>query len=281
MRVSPVGLGAVKLGRTAGLKHGAFRLPTDAEAADLIALAEDLGITLIDTAPAYGVSEERLGALLQGRRDRWVISTKAGEEFDGERSTFDFSGRAVRASVERSLARLRTNRLDVVLLHSDGRDVEIIERSGSVEALETLKKQGKVRAIGASTKTVEGAMLAAERMDVVMLSLNPAYPADAPALAEAARLGTGVMVKKALAGGRLEEIRTCAGIVAPVASAPGSDEPDDGVRGVVVPGSVDPVEGSLRFVFGHAGVSSVVLGTINTEHLRHNVECARRALAQG
>lgn len=254
--VSVIGLGAVKLGRNRGLRHGAFELPTDAQAGELLATARELGINLIDTAPAYGVSEERLGALLAGRRDEWVICTKAGEEFDGERSAFDFSAGAVRASVERSLRRLRTDRLDIVLLHSDGNDEAVIARSGAVGALEALKREGKVRAIGASTKTVEGAMLGVRTMDVVMLSLNPAYPAEGVAAVEAGRLGKGVLVKKALAGGSLGEIRA--------ARAEG-----------------DPVEESLRFVFGHAGVTSVVLGTLSPAHLRHNAACAERALRGG
>ncbi len=249
--VSVVGLGAVKLGRNRGLRHGAFELPTDEAACELLATAREVGINLIDTAPAYGVSEERLGALLAGRRDEWVICTKAGEEFDGERSAFDFSAGAVRASVERSLRRLRTDRLDVVLLHSDGKDEEAIGRGAG--ALEALKREGKVRAIGASTKSVAGAMLAARTMDVVMLSLNPAYPAEGVAAAEAGRLGKGVLVKKALAGGSLGEIGAASG-------------------------AGDPVEQSLRFVFGHAGVTSVVLGTLSPAHLRHNTACAERAL---
>ena len=62
LSVSPLGLGTVKFGRDKGLKHpGSFTIPTDSEARDLIALAADLGINLIDTAPAYGTSEERLG----------------------------------------------------------------------------------------------------------------------------------------------------------------------------------------------------------------------------
>lgn len=249
--VSVIGLGAVKLGRNRGLRHGAFELPTDAQAGELLATAREVGINLIDTAPAYGVSEERLGALLAGRRDEWVICTKAGEEFDGERSAFDFSAGAVRASVERSLRRLRTDRVDVVLLHSDGNDEEVIGRGAG--ALESLKREGKARAIGASTKTVEGAMLGARTMDVVMVSLNPAYPAEGVAVAEARRLGKGVLIKKALAGGSLNEIGAASG-------------------------AGDPVEQSLRFVFAHAGVTSVVLGTLNPEHLRHNAACAERAL---
>lgn len=243
LRVSVLGLGTVKFGRTEGLKHPApFAVPDDNAAASLLATARALGINLLDTAPAYGHAEARLGALLAGRRDEWVIATKAGEEFENGASRFDFSPEAVTASVERSLRRLRTDRLDIVLLHSDGRDQEIIERSGALEALETLRRQGKARAIGVSTKTPQGALLAVERSDVVMLTLNPAATADAPAIDLAHRRSVGVLVKKAFDSGH----------------AVG--------------------EPALRFALGRPGVSSVVLGTINPDHLRENVHAAMRAL---
>ena len=65
IKVSPLGLGTVKLGRNQQVKypHG-FTLPDDKTVKELLALTWDLGINLIDTAPAYGNSEERLGALL-------------------------------------------------------------------------------------------------------------------------------------------------------------------------------------------------------------------------
>src|SRR5690606_20507720 len=67
--VSPIGLGTVKLGRNQGVKYPqGFELPNDRQARELIAQAGDLGINLIDTAPAYGISEERLGGLLHGQR---------------------------------------------------------------------------------------------------------------------------------------------------------------------------------------------------------------------
>ncbi len=53
-----------------------FRIPDDDEARMLLKLARDLGINLIDTAPAYGRSEERLGPLLRGQRQDWVIVSK-------------------------------------------------------------------------------------------------------------------------------------------------------------------------------------------------------------
>ena len=83
-KVSPLGLGTVKLGRDQGVKYPTgFTIPGDDEARLLLAQARELGINLIDTAPAYGRSEERLGPLLRGQRDEWVIVSKVGEEFDG------------------------------------------------------------------------------------------------------------------------------------------------------------------------------------------------------
>ncbi|MEZ5530383.1 MAG: aldo/keto reductase [Porticoccaceae bacterium] len=79
INVSILGLGTVKLGRDQGVKYpNGFVIPDDRQASKLISLAHDLGINLIDTAPAYGNSEERLGTLLKGQRDQWVICSKVG-----------------------------------------------------------------------------------------------------------------------------------------------------------------------------------------------------------
>lgn len=252
--VSPLGLGTVKLGRDRGVKYPAsFRIPDDDEARALLAHAASLGINLLDTAPAYGTSETRLGELLTGQRDDWVIVTKAGEAFEEGVSNFDFSPEGVRASVERSLRRLKTDRLDCVLIHSDGRDREILSEMGTLQALQALKSEGKIRAVGASTKTVEGATLAVTLCDVVMLTYNPSSTDEGPAIDEAARRGTGVLIKKALASGHLNNLA----------------DPD-----------ADPVEASMRFVFRKRGVSAVVVGTINPSHLEHNARAVEAALAR-
>jgi aryl-alcohol dehydrogenase-like predicted oxidoreductase len=89
--VSPLGLGTVKLGRDQGVKYpNGFTIPDDAAARALLDQARALGINLIDTAPAYGVSEQRLGPLLRGQREDWVIVSKVGEEFENGQSRFDF-----------------------------------------------------------------------------------------------------------------------------------------------------------------------------------------------
>ena len=104
--VSPLGLGTVKLGRDQGVKYpDRFRIPDDTQALALLNQARELGINLIDTAPAYGISEERLGPLLRGQRQDWVIVSKVGEEFSNGASHFDFTPAHTRFSLERSLRR--------------------------------------------------------------------------------------------------------------------------------------------------------------------------------
>ncbi len=243
LMASAIGLGTVKLGRREGLKYPEpFDLPSDQDALALLRKAHDLGINLVDTAPAYGSSEERLGRLLPNvaPRDRWVLCTKAGESFTDGVSSYDFTPEAVTASVERSLRRLRTDVLDIVLLHSDGDDEHVIIHSGALDALRALKDRGLIRAVGASTKTPRGALVAVERCDVAMLTLNAEQQDDAPAAARALETGAAVLVKKALRSGH----------------------------------AGDP-SAALRRVISTPGVSCVVVGTLNPAHLEANTIAAR------
>jgi len=244
LRVSPIGLGTTKLGRTQAVKYpGPFELPSDERIGELLETARGFGVNLIDTAPAYGTSEERLGALLTNRSD-WVIVTKAGEDFVDGRSHFDFSPAAVTRSVERSLERLRTDWLDVVLLHSSGDDLAILRDSGAVDALRRLREAGVIRAWGASTKTVEGGLLAVERCEVVMVALDREDRSQLPVVEAARESGVGVLVKK------------------PLASGHDADPGEALVQAVAVP-----------------GVSGVIVGTVDVEHWKDNCSAVERALA--
>jgi len=258
LRVSPIGLGTTKLGRNVGVKYpggDGFALPSDDEVAELFRVAAEVGLNLIDTAPAYGTSEARIGAVMSrhgwfGGRDRWIICTKAGEEFHadqsgaagrgGAHSRFDFTEAAIRASVDRSLSRLGVDHLDAVLLHSDGRDEWIIRESGGLNALFALREAGKVRAAGLSIKTARGGLMAIEHgCDVVMVTYNAEERAEEPVIAAAASAGCAVLVKKPLRSGHaLDSARAIAFALAPV------------------------------------GVTSVVVGTVRPDHLRANVMVA-------
>ncbi|HET8707270.1 MAG TPA: aldo/keto reductase [Pseudomonadales bacterium] len=250
LALSVVGLGTVKLGRDQGVKYPhSFTIPNDEQALDLLQYAWDLGINWLDTAPAYGSSELRLGALMKILQLPFLVCTKVGEEFIDGVSRFDFSPEHTQVSVERSLQRLMRDELDMVLVHSDGNDIDIIEREGTLEMLEWLKKQGKIRAFGVSTKTVAGGLLALERSDLVMATLNLNHRDEIPVMEYAERHNKGVLIKKAFASGHLDS------------------------------NYKDPVKSSLDLILNQPGVTAVTIGTINRQNLKHNVMAAEEVLS--
>ena len=245
--VSVLGLGTVKLGRDQDVKYPrGFVIPDDKEVCDLLVLCRELGINFIDTAPAYGNSEERLGQLIENPND-WIIMTQVGEAFENGASSFNFSTQATRASVERSLKRLKRDYLDVVLVHSDGNDMNIINNEGALPELQRLKEEGLIRAYGMSTKTVEGGLWIVENTDVIMATRNLVDSHDDVVIDRAAELSKGVVVKKGLQSGHADSSAGGAG-----------------------------VEKAFAHVFSHPGVSSMIVGTINPKHLRENVDVINR-----
>lgn len=250
IEVSVLGLGTVKLGRDQEVKYPrGFVIPDDAAVKALFALTRELGINFIDTAPAYGNSEERLGQLLPNSEE-WVIMTKVGEAFESGKSSFDFSAAATRQSVERSLVRLKRDYVDIVLVHSDGNDMHIINNEGALAELDRLKQEGKLRAYGMSTKTTEGGLWVVEHCDAVMATCNLADDHDLPVIARAHELNKGVIIKKGLQSGHADKSAGGAG-----------------------------VEKAFEHVFSQAGVSSMIVGTINPQHLQQNVEITNRVIA--
>ena len=194
-------------------------------------------------------SEQRLGSLLKGQRNRWLICSKVGEEFENGQSRFDFTPEHTAFSVARSLERLNTDVIDIVLVHSDGADMRIIDELGTLQALENLKSQGLIRAYGMSTKTVSGGLAAINAgCDVVMLTYNLVQREESEVLDACAKNNTGALIKKAFASGHL------ASSVA------------------------DPVQASMDLIFAHRATSSAIIGTISPKHLHSNVAAARKAL---
>jgi aryl-alcohol dehydrogenase-like predicted oxidoreductase len=242
MDVSVLGLGTVKIGRNQQVKYPSdFELPDDKSVIELFELAQSLGINFIDTAPAYGSSEQRLGQLLPNRHD-WVIMTKVGEIFENAKSRFDFSFEHTVKSVEHSLKKLKRDVLDIVLVHSDGNDMAIVKNGSAFDALEMLKNKGLIKAYGMSSKTVEGGCWVVENCDVVMATANLEYDAERPVLELAEKLNKGVIIKKGLQSGHAD-------------SATGGSG----------------VDAAFRHILSLPGVSSMIVGTINKKHLQDNV----------
>jgi aryl-alcohol dehydrogenase-like predicted oxidoreductase len=241
--LSPIGFGAFKIGRNEGIKYPrAYELPTAAQAGKLLNEVLDLGINLIDTAPAYGLSEERIGQALAHRRGEFFLSTKVGETFAGGGSNHDFSRQGAFRSVERSLRRLRTGALDILLIHSDGRDLEILGNGEMVPALLEMKRSGLVRFIGFSGKTVAGAMKAMEWADVLSIEYHQNDRSHEEVLELAGRRGIAVLIKKPLASGRLKP------------------------------------EAALPFILERLRLGAILIGSLDAAHVKQNLLLARAAL---
>ncbi len=243
-QVGPIGFGAFKIGRNAKIKYPKpYDLPNDKEVASLLDGLIDLGIHHFDTAPAYGISEERIGQWLRGRDVPLVLSTKVGELFEDGESRYFFDEASVRNSVANSLRLLGRDVLDIVLIHTPHDDVRVLTETPVVETLRSLQQQGDIRAIGLSGKTPEGASLALDWADVLMVEFNAEDDAHAKVIQEASQRGIGVLVKKGLASGHL------------------------------------PPTEAIPFVLKHAGVTSLVVGGLNLQHMASNLKIAQATLA--
>ncbi|MFH1109044.1 MAG: aldo/keto reductase [Planctomycetota bacterium] len=239
--LSPLGYGAFKIGRNVGTKYDqAYELPDAASVERLLNGVLDLGINYIDTAPAYGASEERIGQAISHRRHEFVLSTKVGEFLESGVSRYDFSAAAVRKSVEASLRRLRTEVLDLMFIHADRDDVRIVQQTEVVPTLVSLRDAGLMRGIGLSGYTAEGFQAALSWADAIMVTYHRDDDTLAPVIDEAHRRGLAVIVKKGLASGRL------------------------------------PAAEALSFVLGNPAVTSVVVGSLSLDHLREDLRIAEQ-----
>ena len=256
--VSPVGLGA---GRIGGPET------TDADVDRILGAALDAGVTLVDTARSYGLSEERLGRALVGRRDRFVLSTKVGYGVEG---VADWTGPCIEAGVDGALGRLRTDRIDIVHLHSCGQDA--LESAGVVEALARTVRAGKVRVAAYSGEdealafAVESGAFGAVQCSVSAVDQGPLDGA----VAEAQRRGVGVLAKRPLGN-------------APWRFATRPGEPDvaaawDRFRALALdPGPLPWPALFARFAAHAPGVTAVLVGTTQADHL----QAVARAVAEG
>ncbi len=157
--VSALGLGAGQIG-DAKLSEAAIN--------KLLNDALDYGVTLIDTAPGYGLSEARIGRYLRSRRADFVLSTKLGYGVSGVE---DWTGACITAGVEQALRVMHTDRLDIAHLHSCPQHV--LAETDVIDALERAKREGKIRAIAYSGENDDLVYaVSTGRFDGFMASLN-------------------------------------------------------------------------------------------------------------
>lgn len=269
LKVSKLGYGGSPLGNEFGDAD-----PLEGERA--VHCAIDLGINYFDVAPYYGrtLAETRLGAALAGRREKVVLATKCGRY---DVSQFDFSAARIRASIEESLQRLRTDYLDVFLAH----DIEFVSERQIVEeaipAMRALQRQGKARFIGITGLQLNMLRRVAEAVPVdIVLSycrynlliadlddrLTPFVKEHGIGLINASPLHMGILT----AGG-------------PPPWHPASKEVKDAGRAIVELCQRRGARASdlaLQFAFAHPYVAATLAGMPTVEQVRQNVAAASR-----
>ncbi len=254
--VSRIGLGAGQIGAAE---------VSEAEAAEVLNGALDLGLTLVDTAASYGASEERIGRHLAHRRDEFVLCTKGGAAIDDRMA--DWSPASLTASIEQSLRRLATDRLDVFLLHSC--PTEVLRRGDLQDTLDAAVSAGKVGVAGYSGDNghLEFAVDSG-RFAAVETSVNIADQWNLRQVI-GRRAELGVIAKRPLANAPWRFDERPVGDYAEIYWTRLREMALD-------PGDLDWAEFALRFTAYAPGVHVAIVGTAKIANLRRNIEAATR-----
>jgi len=271
LRVSPLGFGGAPIGN----------LDTDRDVVRrVLHRLLDHGVNLIDTAHAYHDSEEMIGAALDGRRDDVVIVTKCGSKFSEDDLPPAWTPEYVRATIDRSLVRLRTDHVDVMLLHSCDR--EKLENSGCLEEVVAARDAGKIRYAGYSGDNEAAAWAAAHPdITVVQTSIGLCDQRNIAEVLPAAQThDVGIMAKRPMANGawkalddQYEKYRNYEKPYRERFAAMGLDL--DAVREACGE-PLDWPEIALRFTLGVAGVHTAIAGTTRTQSVDANLAAAAR-----
>jgi aryl-alcohol dehydrogenase-like predicted oxidoreductase len=280
LTVSEIGFGAWGIGgRT--VNQTSYGETDDRTSRSALSHAYDCGITFFDTSAAYGNghSESLIGEVFAGVRDKVVVATKAG--YEAWDRPPDFSAAAIVASAERSLGRLRTDYLDVLLLHNAPLDV--LQASDVREVLGRLETSGKIRAWGSSAKGPADAIDALRACDVPVVQAN-FNMMDVRALTsglfeEVSRRRTGFIARTPLCFGFL------AGTITRATKFPPGDHrlgwPDaqlanwiDGAADLLGAVSATPglegVQAALRFCLSFSEISTTIPGILTPDEAAGN-----------
>jgi len=274
--VTILGYGAMELrGGPRGPEIG------DEDAGRLLNAVLDGGINLIDTSPDYGGSEELIGRCIGRRRDEFFLASKCGcliELPAGVPPPYphDYSPANVRADVEQSLRRLRTDRLDLVQVHMSPSKATL-EENHTVETLKTLQDQGKVRFIGMSGILPNlPEHIAMNVFDVFQIPYS-AVQRDHEDLITAAAAGAGTLIRGGAARGAASEDKNWR--TGPLSQQPGVGQHNwasSGIEDLIKDAGLTNMEFMLRFTLSHPGLSSTIVGTANPAHLAANIVTAER-----
>ena len=254
----------------------------DDTAGRLLNAVLDGGINLIDTSPDYGRSEELIGQHLGHRRDEFFLASKCGCLIEIPADVqppypHDYSPANVRADVEQSLRRLRTDRLDLVQVHMSP-SVEQLRDNQTVGTLQELRKEGKVRFIGMSgiLPNLPG-QIAMDVFDAFQIPYSAVQRDHEELITAAAATGAGTLIRGGAARGAPSEDKNWR--TGPLSQPAGLGQRNwaaSGIGDLLAGSGMTPMEFVLRFTLSHPYLSTTIVGTASPGHLQSNIATAEK-----
>jgi len=279
LKVTKLGYGAMEL---RGTDH--FPRLSAKEAGTILNCVLDNGINYIDTSPDYGYSEQLIGEQISHRRSEFYLASKCGcpvEEPDvphDQRKQHDFSRTNVRAGVEQSLRRMKTDYLDIVQFHVSPSRAEL-EENDSIAELLKLREEGKVHFIGISgTMPHLEDQIAMDVFDVFQIPYSVVEREHEDLIHKAAEKGAGIVIRGGVARGVMVKdealIDEYPAFLQPAFRARRrlwqQTRIDDLLEGMTA------MEFMLRFTISNPDMTTTIVGSANPKHLLENVKVAAK-----
>ncbi len=267
LEVTPLGYGSMGL---RGPKTWGVRVASDEAADGFLNAVLDAGINFIDTAPDYGLSEERIGRYIGSRRGEFYLATKCGcaytQHADHLEIAHVWEKDVVERNLETSLRRLRTDYIDVLQFH--GGDTDTLQRSGLIDLLISFRDQGLIRFLGVSSSLPElPALIDLGVFDTFQIPYSCLAPEHHDLMTRAAETGAGIIIRGGVAqGGPDAEIQRPAL----------NDAWQRAKLDEVLPADMTRAELILRFTLSHPHCHTAIVGTVNAAHLAENVSAATK-----
>jgi aryl-alcohol dehydrogenase-like predicted oxidoreductase len=273
--VTVLGFGAMEL---RGSPHGPDI--ANGDAGNLLNTVLDRGVTFIDTSIDYGRSEELMGRYISHRRDEYFLASKCGcplGQFPPETPRplpHDFTPANLRAGLQQSLARLKTDHLDLVQIHASPSRSQL-EHDGTIECLRELQAEGTVRFIGMSGTLPNLAdHLAMGVFDAFQIPYSALQREHEQLITQAANAGAGTVIRGGVARGAPADEKGWRGPFGMSDGAAQSRWEGAGLEDLL--DGMDRMTFMLRFTLSHPGLQTTIVGTSNAEHFAANLAAAEQ-----
>jgi len=279
--VTFIGFGGLSIGRDwgmgIGMANGAIeQRPDEQEAGKVLNTVLDMGINLVDTASAYHRSEERIGRYISNRRNQYLLASKCGEHNQEPATYYDFSYKAIKESIDRSLKLLQTDVIDLMQIHFGPDKEKVIADGETLGAMKDAQKEGKVRFLGASIDgELATGLIESGDFDVMQMEYHLLNQANRDNIQLAKQKGIGVLIRTGLARGLLTP-RALEMVKKDFANKGKVEQllqlvNNDGEMLTAL---------ALHFLYQNDGISSVLIGTKNIDNLKKNMELLNREIDQ-